>query len=462
MWNRKKKSGLLIMIAALPVFVFCGCQPTPDTPAVISKNDGAFEAALEVTADGQASGTEDNFAEQADPVSLQETGTYTDSFTNTAGNVSFHVELDIPALTANMPVLRVRAKTITSEKAKQVAEVLFGDADIYGYSKETAEVEESLCDWTFHPIDQDWYMGIDPEYTGDFNTQYLFAASERDGLPYIYIVSNREASDFRWHTISCKTDSDLMKEKGMQEYSTEEPTEEEIKEAQDQAQTLIDAMDIGQWVIESCDIEELPASNPFDPDGDSSGNSTVYTIVVTACPVYNGVKVTHQQQIENLRSEDVYASNYPYEEITFYYSGGHLVSFYYESPSEVVETVNENVSILSFEEAMEKCRSYLQMSLLTACTSSSQSFYGFEMFYQFVGKKVDIYQAELGLARIRVKDDPTDFYLIPAYTFRAYYALYDSNGNILLDSRDVWPKVSDVLLVVNAVDGSIINTDLGY
>ena len=253
-----------------------------------------------------------------------------------------------------------------------------------------------------------------------------------------------------------------MKEKGMQEYSTEEPTEEEIKEAQEQAQTLIDAMDIGQWVIESCDIEKLPTSNPVDPEGDSSGNSAVYAIVVTACPVYNGVKVTHQQQIENLRSEDVYASNYPYEEITFYYSGGHLVSLYYESPLEVVETVNENVAILSFEEAMEKCRSYLQMSLLTACTSSSQSFYGFEMFYQFASKKVDIYQAELGLARIRVKDDPADFYLIPAYTFRAYYTLYDSNGNILLDSRDVWPKVSDVLLVVNAVDGSIINTDLGY
>ena len=135
----RTRIGLAVLSAMFFVFV-CGCQAAPDSTAVTSKNDGALEAALGAAADVQTEAAED------DPASIQETVIYTDSFTNTDGDITYQVELDIPAVTTSMPVLRVTPKTITAECAQHVAEVLFGDADIYEYSeiRSKAELEDMI------------------------------------------------------------------------------------------------------------------------------------------------------------------------------------------------------------------------------------------------------------------------------------------------------------------------------
>lgn len=479
----------LAVLSVLLLVIVCGCQAAPGQEAVTSKNDGAFESALESTA-------------EETPKVAAEPEMYTDSFTNTDGDISFQVELDTPAVTSSMPVLRVRPKTITSECAKQVAEVLFGDADIYEYSENWSKakleelilslrqrladpdamekyyggmkdkigeqmeaaisayeeeyatapetVEVSPCSWEFHPrswyYNQAWVNEDDPEEISNNKSQWIVATSERNGLPYIYSVCNREEEDYRIHNITCEVNWELMEEELI--YSTQIPAEAEIKEAQAEAEAMLNAMDLGEWVIDSCVTQEIGS-----PDGSSK-----YTIVVTACPVYNGVKVSHQQQLESLRTDDAYASNYYYEEMIFSFSGGNLVSFMYQSPLDVVDMVNKNVAILSFEEAMEKFKSQMQMSLL------AEDPYAISDSYQAERKDVGVYQAELGLVRTRIKDNSTDFYLLPAYTFRASYILYDQNGALVFDSK-IFEQTglgTKELLVINAVDGSVINTQLGY
>ena len=85
-------------------------------------------------------------------------------------------------------------------------------------------------------------------------------------------------------------------------------------------------------------------------------------------------------------------------------------------------------------------------------------------FSQTVRKDVNVIQVELGLVRTRVKDSLTDFYLLPAYTFRASFVLYDQDGRVVADNEQMDPTGSftKALLVVNALDGSIIDTALGY
>ena len=438
-----KTKIVLAALAALVLILLCGCQPTPDSAVVASKNDGALEAALEVAAATPSEVPEDMPA----PNHLGEV--YTDTFTNTDGDITFNVELERPEDTAAMPVLRIRPKTITPDFARRAAEALFGDADIYTYSEETASVTEKLCDFAFHPYNEEWYRSFDPEYTGDFKTQYLFAASERDGLPYLFTVRERDEANYREHIITCKVNTDLL-EPGVKIAFAREPSEEEIEAARAEAQALLDAMEPEHWVIDSCEAED-------DPFG-------YYTIVATACPVYNGVKVTHQQQLSGLELFDAYASNVRYEEAVFTFgAGGRLSSFEYTSPMEVVEEVNENVAYLSFEEAVDIGRTRLRMSVLKATLYGSERFYGADIFYTNAASRVvNIFQAELGLTRTRIKDNATDFYLLPAYTFRATYTLYDRGGNLLVDSNDIWPSPTRELVVVNAVDGSVINTELGY
>ena len=472
--------------------LLCGCQATPETAVVASKNDGILEAALDET-----------ITPVSDTETPADTGTYiyTDSFTNTDGDITFHVELETPAVTVEMPVLRVRPKTITSECARQVAEVLFGDADIYEYSGQWSKaelealilslrqqladedaleehygalkdsvveqikaviskyeeeyaaapetVEASPCGWEFHPrswyYDQAWVNEDDPEEASLDKSEWIVAASDRDGLPYIYSVCNREEDDFRMHSITCEINRELVDEELI--YSTQVPSEAELAEAQTEAEAMLGAMDVGEWIIDSCEAREI--STPY---------STQYEMIVTACPVYNGVKVTHQQQLVSLRADDAYASNYYYEEMIFTFSGGYLVSWQCMSPLEIVDVVNENAAILSFDEAMERCKSQLQMSLLTGDPYASSD------FYQVASKDVELYQAELGLARTRVQNSESDFYLLPAYTFRASYTLYDENGDLAFDSKvlEEVGLLARELLVINAVDGTVINTELGY
>lgn len=484
------KRLVILCLVAVIVLMATGCQSTPENAVVTSKSDGAFEAALETDADVQTE-TENS---QVSPA------TYTDSFTNTDGDISFQVELDVPVITADTPVLRVRPKTISAECAKHVAEVLFGNADIYEHSEnwskakleemildlrqrlanqETMEeyygamgdtiaeqiesvivkyesayavapetTKESLCAWEFHPrswyYDQAWVDADDPEEISNNKSNWIVADSERDGLPYIYSVCNRDEEDYRMQSITCEINWNLVDSSLF--YSSRMPSEEELAETRAVVESMLEMMDIGEWVIESCIMREIPT---FD-------GSEQYEIVVTACPVYNGVKVIRQKQLENLRTEDAYASNYYYEEAIFSFSGGNLVNFQYRSPLEVVDVVNEDVAILSFEEAMEKCKSQLQMSILT-----EDAFYD---RYQPVGKKVEVYQVELGLVRTRVKNSSTDFYLLPAYTFRAFYELYDQNDTLVFESKVLEPAglIAKELLVISAVDGSIINTQLGY
>ena len=492
----------LSALAALLLILLCGCQPTPESAIVVSKNDGALEAALEVTAQTPAQAPAEVTA------APREAEIYTESFTNTDGNITFDVELETPVAEAKLPVLRVTPKAIPAETARHVAEVLFGDAAFYEYSetRTRGELEELIlslrhlladpsamearygamkddaaawieaeiagyeaeyaaapasgeavpCAWEFHP--HDWYVKPgwavpvinDPEEMGDTVSQYIIAETERDGLPYLFVVCNREAEDYRFHGIACQVYNNTT---DRAVYASREPTQADMDKAGDEARALLDEMDLGDWVIDSCAATDLPPGNSW-------------SIVVKACPVYNGVKAVHLQQMGYLDKYDAYASNYFFEEMTFTFGDeGRLVGFALQSPLEVVETVNDNVAVLSFEEVMEAAKSRLRMTALTSDPYALEQFYNMLMFYPAAAVTVHIDQAELGLVRTRIKDNAEDFYLLPAYVFRAYYEIFDKNGQLLADSREFFTldaAETQELIVVNAVDGSVINTSLGY
>lgn len=480
------------VLSGLLCAVLCACQPTPEAAVVASKNDGALEGALEESQTEVKDTSEDIYTDNF----------YIESFTNIDNDITFNMELEPPAEEDGMPVLRVRPKTISVASAKQVAEVLFGNADIYEHSENWSKakleeiilslrqrladseametyygskkdsmakqieaviekyedkytvapesVEESLCTWEFHPrswyYDQSWADEDDPAYISDSKSQWIVADAEKNALPYVYSVCNREENDYRMHSITCEINWDLVDESLV--YSSKAPSEMEVTEAQTTAAAMLENMNIGSWVIDSCVVREIAAMN----------GSAQYEIVVTACPVYNGVKVTRQKQLDNLHTEDAYASNYYYEEVIFSFSGDNLVSFQYRSPLEVVDVVNEDAAILPFETAAEKCKSQLQMSLLAADPYASND------FFEAARKEVNVYQVELGLVRTRVKNSSEDFYLLPAYTFRASYDLYDQQDTLVFDSTvlEAAGLIAKEIVVINAVDGSIINTRLGY
>lgn len=472
----------VLMIAAM-----MGCQATPEEDAVTSKNDGAFEAALEVTeAGGELS---------------EVTYSHQDSFTNTEGTVCYSVALEeVPVLSGGYPVLQVKPHTITADEARQMAEAFFGDAEIYEYSnrmsREEIETvilqikqvlsnkeeimetdvfaeenialqeerleqyekayalavegeEEVPCEWSFHP--ESYYDSL---YTGEAasetegytESEWLMATAERDGRPYIFKVCNRDEADYRMHNITCEVNQALVSENVL--YGTSVPTDEEMQAAQTQAEQLIEQFGIGDWVIASCEVQTR----------ELLGMPAKYTVVVTACPVYDGIALTHQKQLQSLRTEDAFASNYYYTELVFTFSKNALISFCYQAPLDVVKVLNDSVATLSCDDALERFKLQMQTASITADADD------FVVPTGAASKKVDVDEMELGLVRTRIKNNAAEFYLVPAYTFRGSYVLLDDAGEILLDSRDLEGKglVTRELCVINAVDGSVINVELGY
>ncbi|MCD7770307.1 MAG: DUF6034 family protein [Oscillospiraceae bacterium] len=485
----KKQISILLITALL--LDAAGCQATPETSAVTSKNDGALEAAIEATA-----APEDEAAEaegQAEtPVS------YTDSFTNSDGTINYIIEIqDETISTADTPVIQVTPHTITAEEAEQTAEIIFGDAEIYEYSTERSKaeleeiilelkqfisdwdtlvsyydgdetiaemvqtnyeariatyealyadasetVEKQLCQWTFYPMshydDAGWNLTSDSDYDG---TELIKAASEIDGLSYVFSVSNRDEDDYRLHNIFAYVDDLLVST--TEKYSAQEPTDEEAADALETAESILSQLPFGNFIIDSCETSEF-----IDPDS----GLTLYSITITACPVYEGVSVTRQEQLLTVKNEDAYASDYYYEDIQMQFSGGNLVYFEYDSPMDLVAVVNENVEVLSFDEAIETLTTQLQLSVLTAEEGDPEP---------PASAEYTISEVEFSLVRTRIKNNEADFYLLPAYTFRGTYTLYDADGNITMSSEDFGGD-AETILVINAVDGSIIDTTLGY
>ncbi len=231
----KKYIPLLLCCAALWLCA-CGSQEqTPEMPAAGSDTEAARAVNVEFTTDdGQI-------------------------------KISIHDD-NADAIPAAMPVLRVRPKVITSDMARQMADGLFGEAELFEYSEELSkseiadmidvyeyvvtdesikadhgadapqswiesvrdarlaileyyrnayamardEVTPRACEWKFYPIEHYAvhgfdYAGNDPYYTGTFPAGMsvdLRAVTELGGVPYEFWVNNNEREDFRNHSLS--------------------------------------------------------------------------------------------------------------------------------------------------------------------------------------------------------------------------------------------------------------------
>lgn len=188
-------------------------------------------------------------------------------FTTDDGQIKISVHDDnADAIPAAMPVLRVRPKVITSDMARQMADGLFGEAELYEYSEELSRAEiadmiavyeyavtdESIkadhgedapqswiesvrdarlaileyyrnayanareavtpvpCEWKFWPMEHYAvhgfdYAGSDQYYTDTFPAGMsvdLRAVTELGGVPYEFWANNNERVDFRNHSLS--------------------------------------------------------------------------------------------------------------------------------------------------------------------------------------------------------------------------------------------------------------------
>lgn len=306
----------------------------------------------------------------------------------------------------------------------------------------------------------------------------LQAVAELDGLRYHIWFHNRDADDFRNHSVSVFIEEtgapDVMNEykRSVGLLSETPPTAGQIAEAERKAREMLCAMGIGDWQVTAFELH-TDYSDLEDPDNTLDPHKD-YRIGVRCLPVYEGVVVTMQQWLSNIKSKNEYASNYYYEDLSFLFSNdGRLLSFEYYGPLELVQVVNANVPVMSMAEIQQRVHEQLILSdldslweynrpgfienMFAGSPISAEGLAEQRAFLTAVSAEYNITSVEIGLARTRIKDNKTDFYLVPAVTLRGQSTILNAQGdNLGVIAAGVMPGQDTTILGLNLVDGTVL------
>lgn len=491
-----KSKFLSVLLTIGTLLTLCACQANPQSSVVTSKGDGSFDASIVVT------------DEEREKTGVEILYDYDEQFSSLDGSVIFQFKINSALTDCNMPVVEVCPHNFTTEDARRIANALFGDIqffefdpnktltkdeirknialwtkyltedaleELYGtddavlLSQTKSKIQEYIeeytslidtapdsvegvpCQWTFFPVSHYWKFPEENTTLEDKSGQ-IEASAEVNGYSYLYSITSRNEKDYKINNIFVYFDLDdgpyqLNSYIQMQELcKTGAPTEEQLIVIKEKTQKMLDAMEIGTWYVDQCYYE------PIDYGGEG-----MYVVYTKAVPMFNGVCAVRQKQLDNLKSTEAYASNYYYTDAEFSFSAdGVLLDCSIFSPVDVTQIINDNVKMLSFEELIQKAKTNLE--LRDYFEYANNVIYGDEKF----NCTVNITELVYGLSRVKVPDTADSYYYVPAMTLRGDYQAYDEAGNLRFDSNSFWENEPQTLLVINAVDGSIINASNGY
>lgn len=313
---------------------------------------------------------------------------------------------------------------------------------------ETAPEENphTPCEWSFKK--ESFYIES-PENAEMIDTSTendtIQVAVKKGEIPYALSVTTRNRSDFKINNIfaypydvlgATSIDTPLFK---AQMCRTEKPSAEELANVTEKASEILKQIALGDWEIDNCYIDV--SGSEQDPE---------YVIRLSATPVFQGIAAFRRPQFDNLKSEELFASNYYLSDVQFEFSAnGDLLSFSMYSPVDVKQVVNEDVQTLSFEELSKLAQNHFTLTDIYEYDSVSIVDHASEK----ITGVVTISDAIYGLTRVKVPNTDESYYYVPAISFLGAVELYgETSGDLYYESKEPEP-----LLVLNAVDGTIIN-----
>jgi len=225
--------------------------------------------------------------------------------------------------------------------------------------------------------------------------------------------------------------------------------ERSIEDAQAYAEQLLADIGITDF---ACVVARIAPLIPrfFDEQQDvcPCAYELVFTRQVAGVNVtYNDVKSSGGETKNRSADSPDYTPSWGYEYIKIFVDDAGVFALEFRQPYEVTEIVMERAEILSLEEAVasfERMIGYQYAAYETGEEEPCDDAY------------LCIDEIRLGLTRIAEKNAQEQGYLVPSWTFFGHYKLID-----------FWPDGeghhgTEAILIVNALDGSIIDPDRGF
>ena len=197
-------------------------------------------------------------------------------------------------------------------------------------------------------------------------------------------------------------------------------------------------------------------------------NTMAYSVVFTR--TVDGIPLTYTSidsvsVSKNDTDSKMDAETWSYERIMVNIDDDGVANVFWNGNLEVDDCVNENVQLMKFEDiasrAMEQIK--LESAYLTDQNKEGEGI-------QTKSLEFDINKAKLGFTRIRVKDSG-DYQIVPVWDFYGSITYhYDENDveafnkkiGADLQATEVHNSDYREFVTINAIDGSVIDRNLGY
>lgn len=480
MKHLSKSAVLWLLIAAL---LLCACQPTPDEEPVIHKNEGTLEQQLAATPvpEYQTDTVEAVGGSAPDDVPKENTlrkavgapETLTEKFDGEAVGAHLYIEIDAAVDVPNVekvPVLRGQVGYEPDKAAERLTKLLLGDGPYIrpGFDDRArlqAHMEfyrrwiEALNDQPYGPNADYARIRENLQNCLDVYAQcYRDATGEGDSPDKPWTGSFADAKEaFSIGNGTCGFGligggETFSYSAGAEEYTNYRPERQRGPRNEEEETALGNAVAFANSLGYAKTIGR--AINDDDEDTriywqSETGFDSGYK-QFSLLPVYEGIPVypytTFSGTDTGRQAAGVhYDKDLKQEEIFGTLCNGEVVQLAWDCPFTVTSTENENVPLLSFERIMEIFRRQVFMGMYLD--------EGYDETYR-------ITSIEFSYMRVKVQNSD-EYYLLPVWDFLGYVEYdWDMTPGDRAVSQNFFRNMS--ILTINAIDGSIIDRNLGY
>ena len=507
----KRRKIVLLAPALAALFVLTACQPTPEKQAVVQKNNGAFEDALNTAASAP-----------------YEAPARYESETEGGGGVSirFAADVETPGFAA-YPVYSVRPAAFTQEQVDNVLNVLLDGETLYENNTEqrsrdeiqydidyyTAELEacggnpefessvETYKEWLkkfmveyenapekldlkeaertlkFNEKDPNIQMYYGEEQPGENEGEFQMVLTE-EGKRRAEAEGNTCVTGVFWKEFGGKAvkmqfvaanyangiydrPESTMYCEAYTGGIPQVPTNLTQEEAEQAAKDILAQMKIDATLVSA----EREIIIDWEDDDDGFGDPIDRGTACYTVTFKHNVPGTAQKDLSpaNLYEEDEnFAARIPNEKIVVRVNGDGVVSFSWNSPMEVSAVENESAPLMPFEQIAQRMEE--QLKNVTANLSRGDP--------ESDGQRVLADKLMLSYLMARKPDGADAYYFIPVwdvcgnvfYHYPDDYPANTSNHYVLDENREradynmdeIWGQQPVSLITLNAIDGSVI------
>lgn len=423
----------VISIIFIIALTMAACQPTPEKPVVVNKNDGKLEEII---------------AKSPEPSSVpyEAPEAWNTEFEVFGGKMKVYVDAPVETPGVNAPVAKISPHYFTQEEADKLIKFFLKDAE--PISGDRPRTKEELTEELFQlreKIQSGDYEGTDEQAeweTDNYEEQIRSAPASVEDEPAPPFVDGKgfavagKNSDAKV-IVSMSKDEHHASAQCWFDHKVEVYTKANMKALNVTEEEAIKQSDkfIADLGADYMKLAFVTTGERYD----RACRLLYYTREL------NGFDTTYEQ-CDQPSGADEYTTPWGYERIVVFVDDWGVAGCMWNSPVDMDEIMSENTALIPFEDIQARFKEQIAVE------------YGYAENSKTVTLDVNIQKIKLGLMGVKRKDSD-DYLLVPVWDFFGSFTKKNRDENEPFVYGD---NGEYSLVTINALDGTVVKRENGF